>query len=97
MCIFPLAFVFCIPLCDVCVYVLCVCMLCVCVFNTLLCWFLFDYYSSFGEDNTYWTGYLHKDSKSEGLSVPVSYEVFLTHSVCLNVYLCMFGGEFFGS
>lgn len=71
-----------------------VCMLCVCVFSALLWWFLFDYHSFFLD----W--YLQD---SEGLCVPVSYAVFLTHSsevdMCmhLSVYPCEFGGLLVGS
>lgn len=34
-------------------------------------------------------GYLQKVSKSEGLSFPVGYEVFLTHSYILEICVCV--------
>ena len=43
-------------------------------------------------------GYLQKVSKSEGLSFPVGYEVFLTHSYVLEISdVWMLAGGLFGS
>ena len=70
--------------------------MCVCVCSVLFCddSFLIIIHS-------FWTGICK--IVSEGLCVPVSYEVFLTHryelDMCmhLSVYLCEFGGLLFGS